>query len=286
MLFWGKANRATSDTADVKFSFEVPFSNLEPGEDRYVTEKFIVPADTFFVGAVPHVMGDSRIIHHAALFYSGEANLYCPGKASFIYSVGRELNVFIDSNNLGTGQRNGIFLEKGRVLELLVHANNERSIKTDGSFRLTIFGVPRAKEVTPLYLSIADYCGYSADVSQSEYVIPSGISRHEASMERSFIVPRNAKLLSVGGHLHVYGEEVSLLKNGEVIATLTPQKNFRGGIDPMDSLYTPGKTFIPPIDLRKGDVLDMKVIYEKPSDMYYSTMGIANLFLDFGHENE
>lgn len=88
-------------------------------------------------------------------------------------------------------------------------------------------------------------------------------------------------LVAWGGHLHTYGTSLSLLGNGIPISTLIPAKNARQDVSP-ESVYIESFTFTPPVRVQKGDRLDLKTVYDKPRDLFYSgAMGIGHLIFDF-----
>lgn len=265
-----------TESGSVKHDFEtvltVPVKNLAPGEDRYETRGITIPRNTYLTSFNADMTGDSATLHHADIFSRRHMNFYCPKYPAYLAAFGAELK------EVNFPDPYGIQVKRGTRLELSIHFANGSKDPAHGEFQLRIKGETKRKDITPVFLSIADYC----DNPTAGYLIPAGVSRHEYSMIRPFIMPAAARLIGWGGHLHTFGTSLSLLQNNKEVSTLTLGKNPRSGNDPT-SVYLESRSFVEtPLPFAKGDEINLMAAYEKPKDMFYpGAMAIGYLIFDF-----
>jgi hypothetical protein len=253
--------------------FSVRFADLLPGEDRYVHTTFSLPVDTFFTEFIPGMQGDTRLLHHGVLTYE-VPDSYCSKKwHSILYTVGSE---FATRSALPVPY--GLPVRQGKAINLELHLANKGTTTEGGLFKLLVIGEKNRRPAYQQGLGARDYCAENRD----EFDIPAGVSHFERTMDRPFIMPRDGKLVAWRGHLHTYGTSLTLLRNGVEILKQLPTQNPNEAAGP-DSVYLTGKIFSPPLEFKKGDVFDIRAVYDKPSELFYSgAMGNGILVIDFG----
>ncbi len=251
-----------------------------PGEETYSYEKFVVPEDVYLTGLVPEFEGNTRLFHYGQLLALGKKNAACPDFPLYLFAIGAEMKAM---DGLLPGY--GIPMKKGTQLLLGVHLANSTGTTTSGFLRLHLRATQeKQKPVEPVVLSIVDLCSEATsatDVS-TEYLIPGGVAHDESHMQKPFVMPADARLLGFGGHVHTYGKELQLLKNGELVSRLMPGTNPIQEPDPT-SVYLEHEVFLDrPVEFKKGDVVDMVAVYDKPRELFYKgAMGTGYLLFDF-----
>jgi len=267
---------------DIEMVLEFPFKNVFPGEERYFDKSIVITDATYIFSSYPQITGNPALIHHGIIMHSGAENRYCGADSpvmSTITATGTELNEY----NLEDTPY-GVFLKKGDQLYMSVHISNPGDKIESGMFKWTLRGSANRKPVGATYFGVVDFCKIEQKKSgvPYEFVIPSGITRYEKTMERPYIIPEDGTLVAWGGHLHTYGISLTFIKNGKEMDTFFAEKNTRDSVDRVRSVYIPFRILDVPISLKKGDIIDMRAVYEKPVELFYpGAMANGYLFIDF-----
>jgi len=254
---------------------EVPFENLTSGAEQFALEKFVVPEHGYMVAFRPETEGDSGVVTSLDLYYHGASDLYCAQLPARVFHASSH------AQTLSIPEPYGIEVEKGERLFFSAHLKNISLNPASGLLRVRIEMAADRRSVTPLALSIADYCSAShRDLpAPAAYAIPARTDRYQIAAERIFPAPRNTKLVAWAGYLEPYGTRLDILNGSTTItslsATSTPQGTAGFGV--LHALE-------PPISLLKGDALTLEAIHEKPKGLKSAdTTGLAYILLDFGN---
>lgn len=189
-----------------------------------------------------------RLLHHVAFYNTERSDFLCPNKLEHIFGAGGEMN---DWPALpGFGYR----VHKGDRIRIQTMFHNP----TDTSYPETMLRVKmeyapasaNLKSVYPAWFDVQT-CG------DSDFALhPDGTKK-----EGSFTLAYSGRLLGVGGHMHDYGEQLTLTDDGKPVADLHAKLDEAGHI-----LSMPIVIFLDRggYALQKGDKLDVTGAYEKP----------------------
>ncbi len=120
-------------------------------------------------------------------------------------------------------------LNDGEHLGMYAMFDNETGKDVDAYLRVTIPYVSTAdgkhpRAVLPLYIDVNNVIG-----GTTTFDVPPGKSTHSFEFE----VPTSVRLLAVGGHMHDYGESVSLedAETGKVLVRLKAKRDKQGHVE-------------------------------------------------------
>lgn len=280
-FFFLSSNEPSSEVKEMHVLIESQIKTLLHGEEQYFSEEVIIPEDMFISEIIPVVKSGENILHHVILWYDGASDDYyiCPQEKSnlALFTSGAELI------SLSLPSPYGFFLEKGKKLSMEVHLANEKGKMVQTALAVNLSGRKEGKPVKPLHIVagvVAKGPCQGGNARLLWYDIPQGITSHVASLAQEFIMQRTGKLVYWSGHIHDYGESIELSRNNDVVDTLYPKDD--PGVIHKNGIYVGGKHFSSPLVFNKGDALNIKALYRKPSDIgIKGAMGIGYLVFDY-----
>lgn len=189
-----------------------------------------------------------RLLHHVAFYNTARSDFLCPNKLEHIFGAGGEMNDWPALPGIG------YHVNKGDRIRIQTMFHNP----TDTSYPQTLLRVTmeyapadaNLKSVYPAWFDVQQ-CGDSDFALGSDGVTKSG----------EFTLGFSGRLLGVGGHMHDYGEQLTLTDGGKPVASLHTKLDEAGHIVSM-----PIVTFLDRggYVLQKGDRVDVTGTYEKP----------------------
>jgi len=251
---------------------EVPFENLTSGAEQFALEKLVVPEHGYMVAFRPEGGWDKGVVVSLDLYYHGASDLYCAQLPARVFHASSQ------AQTLAIPQPYGIEIEKGERLFLSAHLKNISLNPASGSLRVRIEMAAERKPVTPVILSIADYCSAShRDLpAPAAYAIPARTDRYQTAAARIFPAPANAKLVAWAGYLEPYGARLDILNGSTMITSLSVTSTPQGAAD-----FGVLHALEAPISLLKGDALTLQATHEKPKGIKSAeAIGLAYILLD------
>jgi hypothetical protein len=190
-----------------------------------------------------------RLLHHVAFWNADRRDFLCPNKEEHIFGAGGEMN---DWPALpGFGYR----VHKGDHIRITTMFHNP----TDTDYPQTYLRVrmeyapadANLKSVYPAWFD-AKQCG------DSDFPLQPGGTRVQGTLTLNY----SGRLLGVGGHMHDFGEQLTLVKlpSGE-IANLPAKLDAQGHITGMPIVTFFDRGGYP---LSKGDRVEVTGVYGKP----------------------
>ena len=203
-----------------------------------------------------------RLVHHVAFWNTARSDFLCPAKEEHIFGAGGEMNEW--PSLPGIGYR----VYKGDRIRITTMFHNPTDTSYDAVYlkvAMEYHPVAAGKPLLSVYPAWFDVkeCG------DSDFAIPAD----GGTLRGQFKLDYAGRLLGVGGHLHDYGEQLVLKKDGaaEPIATLNAKLDEQGRI-----LSMPIQPFLPNgVLLSKGEIVDVSATYEAPKEADAHGMGIV-----------
>lgn len=164
-------------------------------------------------------------------------------------------------------------LSDGEHLGMYAMFDNETGKDVDAYLRVTIPYAstsegkhPRA--VLPLYIDVNNVIG-----GTTTFDVPPGKSTHSFEFE----VPTSVRVLAVGGHMHDYGESVSLedAETGKVLVKLKAKRDKQGRVDGVGRFVFGYNTDA--LHLVAGHHYRVVSAYDNPSDTTVKDGGMAHI---------
>ena len=254
-------------------------SVLAPGHGVTVNSAhYTVPFDMWITGISLEATNAPRaVLHHLILFRKGYPNSQCPNRDEELYTIGadsRPDNAFPAPF--------GIFVKKGTVIYLNGMVHNPETPRgpggmyTDVSIGYTLtYERPSPKRFKPvafyrLFLYDHERCQdptVAIRESVDVFTVPAGAKHFVKSASEemqnnparlTFSVP--GTVIGTGGHVHEEdgGEKIEILKDGEVVVTLTPH---HVGTNPWQ--WEMGR-LLPSFKVLPGDSFSVRATYSNP----------------------
>ncbi|HXJ91668.1 MAG TPA: hypothetical protein VMT20_02160 [Terriglobia bacterium] len=239
-----------------------------------------VPFDGWFTTYHPRLVDASgnplpgRLLHHVAVYDTDHANFLCRGEPEHIFGAGGELADWPAIPGLGYRVRQGEKI----LISTMFHNDTaicypQTYLEIEIEYQpLTTVG-PELLGVRPVWFDVKE-CG------NSSYDLKPG--RNVTSGE--FTLDSSGRLMGLGGHLHDYGEELTLEDDTthRQIAHLEAKLDAEGHLISIPVVQFTQERGLP---LAKGDVMKVTAVYDNPTRKYLpdSAMGImVGYFLPFG----
>jgi hypothetical protein len=164
-------------------------------------------------------------------------------------------------------------LKEGEHLGMYAMFDNESGKEVVAYLRLTIPYVSTAsgshpKAVLPLYVDVNNVIG-----GTTTFDVPPGKSKHSFEFE----IPTGVRVLAVGGHLHDYGESVSLqdAETGKVLVKLKAKRDKNGHVEGVGRFVFGYNTDA--LHLRAGHHYRVVAEYDNPTDSTFKDGGMAHI---------
>lgn len=246
---------------------EVPFENLTPGVEQFALEKFIVPKDADIITIDPQVEGDSGAVQSLDLYYHGALDPYCANLPLWVYHAGSGLQP------IHVSEPYGIAIKKDERLFASIHFKNTSPIASSGTVRVRVTTAIRGRHVTPVILSIADYCRperMDAPLS-AQYRVPRGSGAVSMRMERPFFPAAGGRVLGWTGYASMPKAEITLLLKGKVVSRA------RASSTDSDLETQPGffRTFPTQPAFQAGDAFDLESLHHRHPGEKFSLEAIT-----------
>ena len=164
-------------------------------------------------------------------------------------------------------------LEDGEHLGMYAMFDNETGKEVEAYLRLTIpyvstSGGSHPKAVLPLYIDVNNVIG-----GTTTFDVPPGKSKHAFDFE----IPTSVRVLAVGGHLHDYGESVSLedAETGKVLVKLKAKRDRKGHVEGVGRFVFGYNTDA--LHLVAGHRYRVVAEYDNPTDSTLMDGGMAHI---------
>jgi hypothetical protein len=217
-----------------------------------------VPFDGWITAYYPRLvdkMGKQepgRLIHHVAFYNASRPDFLCPNKLEHIFGAGSELNEWPAVPNFGYRVHPG---DRIRITSMFHNPTEEGFPATFLEVFIEyrpLLGRP-LQSVYPAWFDV-NGCG------NSEYDLPAGSSTREGAVTTRYA----GMLLGVGGHMHDYGQELTLknLTRGENVARLDSKLDAQGHILSIPVVFFMDRGGY---RLQPGDKLQTSATYHNPT---------------------
>ncbi len=203
----------------------------------------------------------------------GEKDPICPETPRRIHVMSIEYNDMGYFSKFGYGYP----VKKGEKILISSAFANFSSDNQQGTRTKVTIQMIRAKEnlipVTPVYLNIVP--------CTSLFFVEPKANSFVKTMDVSYEVPFDSKIILAGSHVHSFADEISLLKNDKVIWTAKPALTDKG-LNAGNPVYMNlgGYGYVNEgLQLKKGDKLKLTAKYTNPKDKMIDAMGTMLIFL-------
>ena len=164
-------------------------------------------------------------------------------------------------------------LKDGEHLGMYAMFDNETGKDVEAYLRLTIPYVSTSddshpKAVLPLYIDVNNVIG-----GTTTFDVPPGKSKHSFEFE----LPTSVRVLAVGGHMHDYGESVSLedAESGKVLVKLKAKRDKKGHVEGVGRFVFGFNTDA--LHLVAGHHYRVVGVYNNPTDSTFKDGGMAHI---------
>lgn len=164
-------------------------------------------------------------------------------------------------------------LKEGEHLGMYAMFDNETGKDVRAYLRLTIPYVSTAdgshpKAVLPLYIDVNNVIG-----GATTFDVPPGKSKKSFEFE----LPTSVRVLAVGGHMHDYGESVSLedAESGKVLVKLKAKRDKEGHVEGVGRFNFGYNTDA--LHLLAGHRYRVVGVYDNPTDSTFKDGGMAHI---------
>jgi hypothetical protein len=230
-----------------------------------------VPFDGWFTAYHPRLEDASgntlpgRLLHHVAVYDTDHSNFLCPTQPEHIFGAGGEMADWPPIPGLGYRVRQG----DGILISTMFHNDDAASypktyLEIQIEYQPLTASGPDLLGVRPVWFDVKE-CGNSA------YDLKPG--RNVTSGE--FTLETSGRLMGLGGHLHDYGEELTLEDDTtrRQVADLHARLDSKGHLVSVPIVrFSEQRGFA----LAKGDALKVTAVYDNPTgrELPDSAMGI------------
>jgi hypothetical protein len=236
------------------------------------TQHFTVPFDGWLTAYHPGLEDASgkalpgRLLHHVAVFDLNQSNFLCPTQPEHIFGAGGEMTDWPATPGLGYRVRRG-----DKILVKTMFHNDEPTSYPETYLSIKIDYQPIESGQQPL-IGVRPMWFDVKGCSESAYDLKSG--RNITSDE--FKLASGGTLIGVGGHMHDYGRELTLVDvtRNQPIATLDAKLDPEGRLVSIPIVLFKESGGFP---LAKDDLIRVTAVYENPTGRYLpqAAMGIA-----------
>lgn len=229
-----------------------------------------VPIDGWFTAYYPRLEDASgntlpgHLLHHVALYDTAHANFLCPSQPEHIFGAGGEMADWPPI--LGVGYR----VRRGDTILISTMFHNDEAASYPQTYLeikieyQPLAGGPELRAVRPAWFDVKE-CGNSG------YDLKPG--RNVTTGE--FTLDSSGRLLGLGGHLHDYGEQLTLADDTthQQIANLHAKLDAKGRLISVPIVRFTQQGGLP---LAKGDVMKVTAVYNNRTgkELPDSAMGI------------
>ena len=230
-----------------------------------------VPSDVYVTGydiLLTDARGDSlsrEFLHHAGIALLGRRELLHPAYQRLV-AAGKETAPVRLPSSIGAA------LHRGDSLALYVGLHGPRGLSVEGafvSFRLHVVPAhrrPRPVAVYPMHFDVNFRGG-----ATTSFDLPPGRSARSAE----FVMPLNARLIALGGHVHDYARFVRLSEcaSGRVLATLRAHRRADGTVSGLERFVFGFRDY--GLALVRGVCYRVTAVYDNPTGRIIRDGGMA-----------
>ncbi|HEV2298003.1 MAG TPA: hypothetical protein VGR72_05760 [Candidatus Acidoferrales bacterium] len=225
--------------------------------DQFLT----VPFDGWLIAYHPRLTDaqghplPNKLLHHTAFWNTDRPDFLCMNKEEHIFGAGGEMNDWPALPGYGYRVK-----KNGRIRISAMFANPTATnypaafLEVRIEYRVASSSSPQLQDVYPAWFDVMQ-CG------DSGYTLSPGLSMKTGRFRMRYA----GKLLGVGGHLHDYGQWLTLkdTTSNETIATLAASSDGEGRVlsMPIQSFASRGG-----FPLKLGDAVEVTDAYRNPSD--------------------
>lgn len=239
-----------------------------PGLSQEGTTK--IPQDGWLIGFLPELVGaPAYTLHHADYVNLSTPSEACPSLPNMFYSFGVERR---EGSALPSGY--GYPVKAGDQIGYSVMFHNPDSQTYDQvSANLKLLYLPAGAgpltSVYPMYLDVTGPC------QRGDFRVPAHQS-FTKTMPSSYQFTRKSQIIAYGGHLHQFGQKLTVSLNDQELTAFTPifdidRRVFRIPVQFPESLH-----------IRSGDTMRLEVSYANPTDN--DADGMGKLLIYYTHE--
>jgi hypothetical protein len=235
-------------------------------------QHFTIPFDGWLTAYHPRLEDTSgktlpsRLLHHVAVYDTNQSNLLCPKQPEHIFGAGGEMTDWPATPGLGYRVRRG-----DKILVSTMFHNDEATSYPETYLSIAIDYQPSDSGqqplvgVRPVWFDVKE-CGNSSYDLQPGRNVTSG----------EFHLKASGRLIGVGGHMHDYGRELTLVDvtRNQPIATLDAKLDPRGRLISIPIVRFTETGGLP---LAQNDLIRVTAVYDNPTGKYLpqSAMGIT-----------
>lgn len=205
-------------------------------------------------------------VHHVVLSKYNAVEKLCPHFGERIYSAAKEATPV----DLPKGY--GYSLKSNDKFILFTHLYNPTGQNySNVRVEITLEYIPyyhRLKEVKPIWLD-AENCSWDPS-----FIVPPKTDNFIKQADKKYIMEKPGKLVYAYGHFHDYGRYLELIKNDQPILKFISQNDKEGKI-----LKIPYFKSASGIEYSKGDLFDIKSVYDNPLIEKIDGMAISLLYV-------
>jgi hypothetical protein len=196
----------------------------------------------------------NNLLHHVAFWNTGRPDFLCTNKEEHIFGAGGEMNDWPALPGYGYRVKKGDRIRISTMFANLTATNYSAAfLEVQMEYRVASTSSPQLQDVYPAWFDVMQ-CG------DSGYTLAPGLSMRTGRFRMRYA----GKLLGVGGHLHDYGEWLTLkdTTSNETIATLASNSDVAGHIFsmPIESFASRGG-----FPLKLGDMIEVTDAYHNSS---------------------
>lgn len=216
---------------------------------------FTVPEDGWITGFAQRVTGvPESALRFSWLYDESVRDPQCPalGQTVFVMSFEKTDGMYFPP---GSGYR----VQKGDELKVYGGFANFTGEDYEGAaLGMDLAFVPASsgralEDAQPIFLN---------SKCDSLFVVPPRSGKFEKWLPEPFEIPMDGRLVFLGSHSHKYAEIMTLTLNGKTLWETTPV-HLPDGTNLGNPLY---KTPYNGVPVKKGDLLDLGVVYDNPTD--------------------
>ncbi|HKW87515.1 MAG TPA: hypothetical protein VJN21_02040 [Candidatus Acidoferrales bacterium] len=232
----------------------------------------ILPFDGWLIAYHPRLTDaqgnplPNKLLHHSAFWNTARPDFLCSNKEEHIFGAGGEMNDWPALPGYGYRVKKGDRIRVSTMFANPTATNYPTAfLEVRVEYRIANAGSSQLKDVYPAWFDVMQ-------CNDSGYTLTPGLSMKTGRFRMRYA----GKLLGVGGHLHDYGEWLTLkdATSNEIIATLGADSDVAGHVlsMPIESFASRGG-----FPLKSGDAIDVTDAYHNSSgkEIPEGAMGIV-----------